>query len=84
MSLRHGVEAGELHRAAITMTRVPHADRHVASKKSRTAHPPCSFASVEDRVAPEGAHPIITPADHRFTGFYFDTSGEITVDIDTG
>jgi hypothetical protein len=26
MSLRHAVEAGELHRAAITMTRGPHAD----------------------------------------------------------
>jgi hypothetical protein len=50
MSLHHGVEAGELHRAAITMTRGSHADRQAASKKSRTVHPPDSFASVEDPV----------------------------------
>ena len=33
MSLRHGVKAVELHRAAITMTRRPHADGQDASKK---------------------------------------------------
>jgi hypothetical protein len=40
MSLRHGVKAAELHRAVITMTLGPHADGQVASKKSRTVHPP--------------------------------------------
>jgi hypothetical protein len=48
MSLRHGVEAGELNRAAITMTRGPHADGQPASKKSRTAQLHCLFAAVED------------------------------------
>jgi hypothetical protein len=33
LSLRQGIEAGELHRAAITMTRGPHADGQAASKK---------------------------------------------------
>ena len=48
MSLRHGVKAGELHRAAITMTLGPHADGQAASKKLRMTHRPYSFASVED------------------------------------
>lgn len=47
MSLRHGVEADELHRTAITMTRGPLADGQAAAKKSRTAHVHCSFGSVE-------------------------------------
>ncbi|NPT42469.1 hypothetical protein GNZ12_14375 [Paraburkholderia sp. 1N] len=50
MSLRHGVKAGELHCAAITMTLGPHADGQVASKKSQ----PCEMAVVcqQDEAVP--------------------------------
>jgi hypothetical protein len=59
MSLRHGVKAGELHWAAITMTLGPRVNGQAVAKKLRTAHPPYSFASVEDPRAVTSGEPAI-------------------------